>query len=121
MSVCPFCARIAARQYEREWVLPPSHGHVVAFAPLNPVTPGHMLVVPQAHVPDAAHSPDVTASVMFAAAILAGEVGSCNIITSVGESATQSVFHLHVHVVPRRFGDGLALPWTGQQRIEEKR
>jgi histidine triad (HIT) family protein len=36
----------------------------------------------------------------------------CNIITSVGSAATQTVRHLHVHVVPRRRGDGLQLPWS---------
>jgi histidine triad (HIT) family protein len=46
---------------------------------------------------------------------MAAETGPCNIITSVGAEATQTVFHLHLHVVPRRFGDGLALPWTGQE------
>jgi histidine triad (HIT) family protein len=35
-----------------------------------------------------------------------------NIITSMGEYATQTVFHLHVHIVPRRLNDGLHLPWT---------
>lgn len=39
---------------------------------------------------------------------------SYNLITSCGEAATQSVRHLHWHVVPRRIGDGLHLPWTGQ-------
>jgi hypothetical protein len=38
----------------------------------------------------------------------------CNLITSVGADATQSVRHLHIHVVPRREGDGLMLPWSGQ-------
>jgi len=35
-----------------------------------------------------------------------------NLITSAGKNATQSVFHLHVHLVPRVAGDGLSLPWT---------
>ncbi|HEY3477867.1 MAG TPA: HIT domain-containing protein, partial [Streptomyces sp.] len=72
------------------------------------------LVVPRVHVADAGVDPDVTAAVMRRAAELAGVVESANIITSVGAAATQTVFHLHVHVVPRRVGDGLALPWTNQ-------
>lgn len=40
---------------------------------------------------------------------------AANLITSRGGAATQTVFHLHVHVVPREAGDGLALPWTPQQ------
>jgi histidine triad (HIT) family protein len=107
---CVFCARIAAGDFERTWL------GVVAFAPLNPVIPGHMLVVPKRHVADVAADPWQSAMTMSAAAKLAWEIGECNIITSRGTSATQSVYHLHLHVVPRRPGDGLALPWTGQTR-----
>lgn len=83
----------------------------VSFEPLHPVAPGHLLVIPQEHVRDAAVEPGVTGQVMKQAAYFARELRPCNIITSIGEAATQSVFHLHVHVVPRRRGDGLRLPW----------
>lgn len=108
MADCPFCRRITERNYT------PVGGLVVAFEPLNPVTPGHLLVVPRLHVPDALRDPDVTAYTMRAAADLAGAWTSLNIITSVGAPATQTVSHFHVHLVPRVHGDGLALPWTGQ-------
>lgn len=89
----------------------------VAFRPRGGgVTPGHMLVVPRRHVANAAVDPDVTAETMRWAAVIAAEVGAANIITSIGVPATQSVFHLHIHVVPRRDGDGLALPWSGRKR-----
>jgi histidine triad (HIT) family protein len=108
-SRCPFCERIAAGEYDEE----PRRGCYI-FAPLNPVTPGHLLVVPGEHVRDAAVAPATTAAVMFEAALKVQRLaGAANIITSVGRYATQSVYHLHVHVVPRREGDGLALPWTG--------
>jgi histidine triad (HIT) family protein len=87
-------------------------GDVADFAPLGPVVRGHRLVVPKAHVQDAAEDPAVTAETFRVAALVARQVGPCNLITSVGAEATQSVFHLHVHVVPRRLGDGLKLPWT---------
>ncbi len=49
----------------------------------------------------------------YAAQWAAGHrMNPCNLITSAGREATQTVFHLHIHVVPRRDGDGLALPWT---------
>jgi histidine triad (HIT) family protein len=92
-------------------------GDVFVIEPLNPVTPGHVLVVPRAHQDDALANPDVFARVSKVAALWADDAGmeSCNIITSVGAAATQTVGHLHVHVVPRRRGDGLMLPWTSQQ------
>lgn len=82
----------------------------IAFVPMNPVVDGHLLVVPTVHVKDVTEDPGVSAEVMRAAAELA--VAPCNIITSAGAEATQTVFHLHVHVVPRAAGDGLMLPWS---------
>ena len=112
---CPFCARIAAGQYDRTCSTP----DVVVFAPLNPVTPGHLLVVPRAHVDDATDDPALTGLVFEWPADLADRsVHAVNLITSIGKDATQSVFHLHVHLVPRYADDGLALPWTGQQKRE---
>ena len=104
---CPFC--------DFNGTISKHYGSVIVFQPLNPVVEGHMLVVPTKHVPDALTDPKLTALVMGKAAEFAAERGdSCNIITSCGSEATQSVFHLHIHVVPRRLGDGLKLPWTDQ-------
>jgi histidine triad (HIT) family protein len=85
-----------------------------AFVPLNPVTPGHVLVVPNTHVRDAAEDPAVTAQAMYRAADLASRWPAFNLISSAGAAATQTIFHLHWHLVPRCDGDGLPLPWTGQ-------
>jgi histidine triad (HIT) family protein len=82
----------------------------VAFVPLNPVTRGHVLIASTAHVEDALADPVATAFVMRRAAEWA--TAPCNLITSVGAEATQTVRHLHIHVVPRSEADGLALPWT---------
>ena len=82
----------------------------IAIVPLNPVVDGHVLVIPRQHVKDALEKPEITARVMQRASELAS--GQCNIITSVGRDATQSVFHLHLHIVPRQKDDGLTLPWT---------
>lgn len=107
---CVFCARVRDGEFERE------SGFAVSFPPRNPVTPGHLLVIPRVHLRDAAQSPSHAADAFVMAACLAGEVGDCNLITSIGPDATQTVFHMHIHVVPRRKNDGLALPWTGQKR-----
>ena len=93
-------------------------GDSVVITPLHPVTPGHKLVIPREHATDAAQNSYVTADVMLDTAVYLQRmnVGDCNVITSVGPAATQTVPHLHVHVVPRRPGDGLHLPWTGRRR-----
>lgn len=90
----------------------------IVITPLGPVVPGHRLVIPRIHVSDAFVSPAITGRTVNDASRYAQEMGlgDCNVITSVGQNATQTVFHLHVHLVPRRAGDGLALPWTGQVR-----
>ncbi|MFJ4342945.1 HIT family protein [Streptomyces sp. NPDC088915] len=112
MKNCVFCAIAAGEApavIAREWpdalaVRPRSGG----------VHPGHVFVLPRVHVEDAGTDPEVTAAVMRRAAELMAEYPAANLITSKGEAATQSVYHLHVHVVPRQIDDGLPLPWTPQ-------
>ena len=89
-------------------------GRVIVIDPLNPVTPGHLLFVPREHIENAAESPPLASEVFEKAAEWAATSwgGPCNLITSVGREATQTVMHLHVHLVPRRPDDGLALPWS---------
>lgn len=119
MSGCVFCAIVAGTApatVVREWP------DAMAFIPLNPVTAGHVLVVPRVHVADFAEDPEVSAAVMRRAAVLAGTRPDVdlNLITSKGRAATQSVFHLHLHLVPRRPNDGLALPWySGRRKTSE--
>lgn len=94
---------------ERRWL------QAIAIRPRRPVVDGHLLVIPTAHVPDVGADPEVAAVAMAAAADLAAEHADCNVLTSRGRYATQTVYHLHIHVVPRAAGDGLPLPWTPQQ------
>lgn len=112
VSACVFCAIVAGQgpaTVVREW------DDVIAIRPLNPVTPGHVLVIPHAHVADVGEDLAVSARTMACAAELAGLLPAANVITSKGTVATQTVFHLHLHVVPRAEGDALPLPWTPQQ------
>lgn len=107
MPDCPFCAIVASRApatVVRRW------DDAIAIVPLSPVTPGHILVIPAAHVDDIGQDPAVSAATAARVAELVD--GPCNVITSVGREATQSVFHLHWHIVPRAERDGLMLPWT---------
>ncbi len=118
MADCPFCQRIEAREYDY------FDDYSVAFEPLNPVTPGHFLVVPQVHAINALWAPEAAGHVMRFAAELADQMdlSDCNFITSAGSLATQSVMHLHVHVIPRHEGDGLwrSWPWPNLKRAGQK-
>lgn len=110
-SPCPFCEIVAGRAPAviiQEW------SDAIAIEPLHPVTDGHLLVMPKAHVTDFRADPIATGAVMIRAAFLAGYwVDDVNLITSDGPAATQTIDHLHVHLIPRRPDDGLALPWDG--------
>lgn len=110
MTTCPFC-RIIAGYDDAEIV--DRGAYFLAIVPLEPVTPGHLLVIPTAHVADFTTKPRETGYVATIAADLAADRGGdWNLITSAGAAASQTVEHLHIHLVPRRAGDGLALPWT---------
>jgi histidine triad (HIT) family protein len=113
-STCPFC-RIA--EHDPDAQIEVVVGDSIVITPMNPVVPGHKLVIPITHVESAAADPKVTGWAMRDAAAYLQRmgVGDCNVITSVGAAATQTVKHLHFHLVPRRAGDGLHLPWTGQE------
>lgn len=107
---CAFCDIINGRApatIARTWP------NALAVHPANPVTAGHLLVIPTAHVTDARVRPHVTADLIYRIATLVD--GPCNIITSIGTEATQTVHHLSWHVIPRRIDDGVQLPWTGRQ------
>lgn len=117
LTGCGFCASANGQPLTRvvhRW----RWRGVVALETINPVTRGHIVVVSRWHTTDAGDDPRLTARVMRCAAELVRELPSANIITSKGSAATQTAFHLHVHVVPRRPDDDLSLPWTGQV-IEE--
>ena len=90
----------------------------VAIMDINPATRGHALVIPRSHSKDLLEieSEDLSA-VALAAQRLAGRVAErlgadgVNLINSCGSLAWQTVFHFHVHVIPRYAGDPMRLPW----------
>lgn len=86
--------------------------HAVAFMDIRPMTPGHTLVVPRRHAPDLwGLTEDEIAPFMTAVTRVARQVRDAlrpdglNLLQSNGAAAWQSVFHLHVHVLPRTAGD----------------
>ncbi len=90
----------------------------VAIMDINPATRGHALVIPRNHSKDLLEieAEDLSA-VALAAQRLAGAVtqrlgaDGVNLINSCGAPAWQTVFHFHVHVIPRYTGDPMRLPW----------
>jgi histidine triad (HIT) family protein len=90
----------------------------LAFFPLKPATPGHTLVVPRRHVRDFWEAEAQEAGELAAACLSVGRAvqralmpQGMNLITSAGTAAEQTVFHLHLHVVPRWANDGFGTIW----------
>jgi histidine triad (HIT) family protein len=113
---CVFCKIVAGsipsyKLFEDELTL--------AFMDVNPANDGHCLVIPKAHYPTLFVIPDdIFAATTATARNLASAVNQAlipdgiNLLQANGPGAAQSVFHLHVHVLPRRRDDGLLLNWT---------
>lgn len=96
----------------------------IAFFPLNPATPGHTLVIPRAHVANLWQVEPAQGGDLMTAVIKVGrainsalEPQGMNLITSSGESAQQTIFHLHMHLVPRWEGDGFGPIWPERGRL----
>jgi histidine triad (HIT) family protein len=108
-AACLFC-RIVDGEAEARVVL--DDDVAVAFLDVRPVFPGHVLVVPRRHV---VTLPDLDPEelgpfferVQLVAAALPGAVDAQGTFVANNNVVSQSVAHLHVHVVPRTKGDGL--------------
>jgi histidine triad (HIT) family protein len=90
----------------------------VAFMDIAPATPGHALVVPRAHSADLMEieADDLTATILASQRLakrMKGVLGAdgINLINACGAAAWQTVFHFHIHVIPRYEDDPLKLPW----------
>ncbi len=91
----------------------------IAFMDVNPGTRGHALVVPRNHARDLHDiDPQDLAAVAHAGQRLAARqrdvlgAAGVNLLNACGAAAWQTVFHFHLHVVPRYAEDGLTLPWV---------
>jgi len=125
-SSCIFCAIVAG---DAPAEIVDSDERTVAFLDINPATRGHALVVPRAHSESLFDvSEEDLHAAMSAARRLAGrmretiEPDGINILNAAGQAAWQSVFHFHLHVIPRFEGDPLKLPWRpGPVELDELR
>jgi histidine triad (HIT) family protein len=93
--------------------------HTIAFMDIAPATRGHALVIPRAHTRDllSISAEDLSAVIQASQrlAVHASErlgADGVNLINSCGAAAWQTVFHFHVHVIPRYREDPLRLPWV---------
>ena len=85
---------------------------VMAFLDVRPLFKGHVLVIPRAHHETLADLPGELVAPVFGlvrqlSAVMPGELGSQGSFVGLNNTVSQSVPHLHVHVVPRTKGDGL--------------
>ncbi len=121
---CLFCG-IVDRDVPAQIV--DSDEHTVSFMDINPATPGHALVVPRTHSADLMDVPDLDLErTMLAARRLARRIRTAlepagfNVLNSCGPAAWQTIFHFHLHVIPRYEDDPLKLPWVpGPGKAEE--
>lgn len=113
---CIFCKIVAG---ELPATIVDQDERTLAFMDINPATRGHALVIPRKHAVDLL---SIEESELEAVAVAAQRLAhrakeslgadGVNVINSCGAAAWQTVFHFHLHVVPRYTDDPLKLPWT---------
>jgi histidine triad (HIT) family protein len=111
MGECIFC-RIASGDSAAEKIY--EDESMIAIMDHVPINNGHALVIPKKHVENLTLMDDLLAGEMFkvgrkvGVALKKSEIGckGINFILSEGKEAGQEVFHAHLHVIPRHFGDG---------------
>ena len=113
---CLFCKILAG---ELPATIVDEDERTVAFMDINPATRGHALVIPREHARDLGAIP---AEDLAACAVTAQRVAEkakanlgaagVNLLNAYGAAAWQTVFHFHIHVIPRYEDDPLSLPWV---------
>ena len=110
---CTFCAIIGGK-VPAEVVC--EDEETLAFMDINPTNPGHTLVTPKRHVPDICELDEETAAAVMKAAVRVARAikralqpDGMNLVQSNGRAGGQEIFHFHMHIIPRWYGDGLRL------------
>ncbi len=121
---CIFCKIVAGEMPAR---IVDEDERTIAFMDIAPATRGHALVIPRAHSRDVLEAtPEDLQATALAARRLAGRVkerlgaDGVNLLNSCGQAAWQTVFHLHIHVIPRYRDDPLRLPWVPSEGDPEE-
>jgi histidine triad (HIT) family protein len=115
-SDCIFCKILAG---ELPATIVDEDERTIAFMDIAPATRGHALVIPRVHTPDLLSvDPEDLRAVAVASQRLAARAkerlaaDGVNLVNSCGAVAWQTIFHFHVHVIPRYEHDPLRLPWV---------
>ncbi|HEY2602522.1 MAG TPA: HIT family protein [Thermoleophilaceae bacterium] len=123
-SDCIFC-KVLAHEIPAQFLW--EEDETAAFMDINPWTRGHALVIPRNHSTDlleiSATDLAATAAGAQRLARLQKERLGCdgvNLLNSCGRAAWQTVFHFHIHSIPRYSGDPLQLPTRPQQATPEE-
>jgi histidine triad (HIT) family protein len=113
---CIFCKIVAGELPAR---IVDEDEHTISFMDIAPATRGHALVIPREHSSDLIEVPaeDLRATVLASQRLaqrMRERLGAdgINLLNACGPAAWQTVFHFHVHVIPRYQDDPLRLPWT---------
>jgi histidine triad (HIT) family protein len=113
---CIFCKIVAGELPAR---IVDEDEHTISFMDIAPATRGHALVIPREHSSDLMEVPaeDLRATVLASQRLaqrMRERLGAdgINLLNACGPAAWQTVFHFHVHVIPRYQDDPLRLPWT---------
>jgi histidine triad (HIT) family protein len=124
MDNCVFC-KIVAKQIPATVVR--EDEHTLAFMDIGQVNPGHVLVAVKRHAENLYALDDAQAAAVFqAAARLARAIREAfapqglSVYQANGKAAGQTVFHFHVHLVPRHERDGMELSWPVKNPPREK-
>lgn len=121
---CEFCAIAQGSDESADIVC--SSDLWVAFFPIQPATPGHTMVIPRHHVRDLWDLDASTGRELMTAVLRVGRAitvavqpEGMNLISSSGSAAEQTVFHAHLHVVPRWKEDPIDRIWPPKKRMNE--
>jgi len=124
MTSCVFC-RIVAKEIPAAVVF--EDEHTIAFMDAGQVNPGHVLVAAKGHAENLYELDDAQAGALLkTAARVARAIRAAfnppglSVYQANGKAAWQTVFHYHMHLLPRHEGDGMALTWPAKNPPREK-
>jgi histidine triad (HIT) family protein len=122
LSDCVFCAIVTG---VRTALVIDEDDDTIAFLDIAPATPGHTLVIPRAHVRDICSLDSATAAAIGVATARVAQLlrdrlkpAGMNVMNAAGVAGWQSVFHLHMHVVPRYDANELTRGWIPRPGVE---